>query len=490
MENPYRQKKECRKAENVDILRPLPEGHNPEQKYFDSHTSAGYPLIEIRKNDKYYSTKSELSTAEMVDIANKIVSPITHFRFDKNVYSFKNVEFQTLYQTQDIALISDNSLVSSYHHHFNQLHQKPNLVTPIKVHYFKSKLRVGHDGTTKKDFHNLEYYHYRVYQMILYYFLLKLNVEAKKNNYDLPYHLRLNYYSFRSEVIKIMYHPILNLYKYTLTVGVYRTNKVNGFMFYLEVYFRPQNLDVIIEKCLVIGVFSQDKIIFSNLEGLNNDRDTKRRLETTEITDEDDDVLGLSYQNILALSKTTDDYLKKIGLHPSNVLSRDINLADKHRCFKPDGEIYREAETYNDCLSYSDHLGRTGVWDKPCQKDTDCPFFQANKNYFNTRGKCFNGYCELPLGMKRIGYKHFAKDKPLCYNCHRNEEIITVDGQSLIKERDCAGVECNKCCHLQTNSKLYTNLKSPDYAFQGDQIDRKQEQSSLNRLGLGLDSLV
>jgi len=492
MENPFRRKKICNNDDNIDILKPLPEGNDPNQKYLNSQTSSGYPLIEIRKNDTYYSTKSELSTTEMINVSNNIISHITHFRFNKKVYILKDLKFQTLYQSEYQELISDNSLISSYQHHFNNLHDKPNLQTPIKVNYFKSKSHDGHQGTTKKDFKNLEYYHFRVYQIILYYFILKLNIETRKSNHDLPYHLRLNYYSFRSEVIKIMYHPIINLYKYIMTVGVYRTNKDNGFMFYLEVYFRPQNLDVIIEKCLVIGVFSQDKIIFSNMDGINNSRDSKKNIDISKITDENDDILGTSYQTILKLSQTTDEELIKKGIHPTsnNILSRDIDLTNKYQCFKPDNQIYHPAKTYNDCLSYTNELGKTGVWDKPCEKDDECPFFQNNKNYPNNRGKCQNGYCELPLGMKPIGYKHFTKDKPLCYNCHKNEEIITADGNSLIRERICSGVECNKCCDLQTNKKLYPNIISPDYAFKGDYVDRINQQSSLEKLNLGLKKLI
>lgn len=490
MENEFKKTKVCRNVENVDILRPLPEGNDPNQKYFHRQTSAGAPLIDLRKKDDYYSTKTELSTTEMIDISSKIVSPVDHFRFKNKVYKLSELEFQTLYQTEEIALISDNSLVSSYHHHFNNMHKKSNLETPIKVYYFKSKSRSGRDGTTKKDQDNMEYYHYNVYQMILYYFLLKLNIESRKANYDLPYHIRLNYYAFRSEVIKINYHPILNLYKYTMTVGVYRTNKVNGFLFYLEVYFRPQNLNVIIEKCLVVGVFTQDKIIFNNLGGINTQLNTKRKLNKADINDQDDDILGNTYQTVLKASKTTDKYLKSIGSHPSNVFSRDVNKADGRRCFKSDGEIYHEAQTYNDCLSYTDSLGRVGIWDNPCQKDEDCPFYQANKNYPNQRGKCENGYCELPLGMKRIGFKHYAKDKPLCYNCHKDQEIMTANGRKIIKKRDCSGVECNKCCHLQPNKNLYPNLNSPDFAFQGDQTDRKKGQSFLEKLQLGMASLI
>ena len=65
-----------------------------------------------------------------------------------------------------------------------------------------------------------------------------------------------------------------------------------------------------------------------------------------------------------------------------------------------------EANNKIDCLS-KDIKGATGVWDTQCRFDTDCPFFGSNGNLnYNKRGGCMkDGYCELPPGMVRIGYK-------------------------------------------------------------------------------------
>eukprot|EP00798_Chlamydomonas_sp_ICE-L_P017734 gene17734-24094_t len=87
---------------------------------------------------------------------------------------------------------------------------------------------------------------------------------------------------------------------------------------------------------------------------------------------------------------------------------------------------------------------RGGIWDRPCETNTDCPFFQANRTYRNYRGGCVAGYCELPVGMKRAGYRNFQKDaKPLCHGCP-----------------DAASAEC---CELQ---------QKPDYAFEMDEFER------------------
>jgi hypothetical protein len=96
------------------------------------------------------------------------------------------------------------------------------------------------------------------------------------------------------------------------------------------------------------------------------------------------------------------------------------------------------------------------VWDAPCKNDTDCPFFQANKNYKNMRGGCHSGYCEFPVGVKRLSYRKYSLDNdsfPYCHGCS-----VTQQG---------AG-----CCADQENVKDYPKLKSPDYAFANDLWER------------------
>ena len=107
------------------------------------------------------------------------------------------------------------------------------------------------------------------------------------------------------------------------------------------------------------------------------------------------------------------------------------------------------------CESAYDYYGRkkeVGVWDKPCEKDNECFFFQGNKNYKNNFGKCMNGYCKMPLNVRRIGYKYYDPDtKPLCYNCDKDNWFVAS--------------KLGECCDKQKKSK---NFKSPDYAFKND----------------------
>jgi hypothetical protein len=61
------------------------------------------------------------------------------------------------------------------------------------------------------------------------------------------------------------------------------------------------------------------------------------------------------------------------------------------------------------------------LWDKRCAVNEDCPYYKANANYPNNRGGCIEGgFCEFPVGVKRLGFTKYSDkhlNKPLCYNC-------------------------------------------------------------------------
>ncbi len=75
------------------------------------------------------------------------------------------------------------------------------------------------------------------------------------------------------------------------------------------------------------------------------------------------------------------------------------------------------------------------LWDKRCVADEDCPYYKANTNYPNNRGGCINGgFCEFPVGIKRLGFTKYNDknlNKPLCYNC--NDEVAGANADAKKK---------------------------------------------------------
>lgn len=96
------------------------------------------------------------------------------------------------------------------------------------------------------------------------------------------------------------------------------------------------------------------------------------------------------------------------------------------------------------------------VWDKRCETDDECPFYQKNKNYPNQRGRCKEGYCEMPVGIERRGFRLYnKKTKPYCYNCPEADNPM--------------------CCDEQIQK---------DYAYANDLLERLQYADHLSKKGL------
>ncbi len=145
----------------------------------------------------------------------------------------------------------------------------------------------------------------------------------------------------------------------------------------------------------------------------------------------------------------TDDHIK----NETNVKTAKIKPTPR------DGTCITEPRIMNkmQCESAYDAFGRDkpngpDIWDKPCVKNVDCPFFQANKTYPNYRGGCINGYCELPLGLQRASYRKYylGEDSfPLCHGCGSDDHDPDIQ---------------RKCCDMQG--------ANPNYAFELDAYER------------------
>ena len=162
-----------------------------------------------------------------------------------------------------------------------------------------------------------------------------------------------------------------------------------------------------------------------------------------------------------------------------------FKLKNQYVCFSTDYSAYLTPSATSNvlltdnnkdsCQSIYDSYGQrkaSGIWDKPCSKDDQCQFYTANKNYPNKRGKCnqSTGYCELPLGMKNMGYHYFIPSnvsEPYCYNCKSENSWKPI-------------TDLDNCCWEQSDKKKYPFLKSPDFAYKGDLNDRINYANSEN----------
>ena len=159
------------------------------------------------------------------------------------------------------------------------------------------------------------------------------------------------------------------------------------------------------------------------------------------------------------------------------VEERIMNVArdqqfNNHRCYGLVNGVSQELPQYKTpifCKSFHPETNQNGIWDAPCQVNSDCPFYKANKNYPNEFGKCdkISGQCEMPMGIVPIGFTKYGKTEPNCYNCGAN----TLD---------------SKCCGTQAElvKSRVAKYKSPDYVFAGDESNRKQFENELKNIEL------
>jgi hypothetical protein len=87
-------------------------------------------------------------------------------------------------------------------------------------------------------------------------------------------------------------------------------------------------------------------------------------------------------------------------------------------CFGSPDRQYSYIKNENDCISLVDLYGKpktAGVWSPQCKNDSDCPNIIDTVNNYgekkenNFKGKCIkNGYCRIPTGMKRVGFRHYS----------------------------------------------------------------------------------
>jgi hypothetical protein len=126
--------------------------------------------------------------------------------------------------------------------------------------------------------------------------------------------------------------------------------------------------------------------------------------------------------------------------------------------FEPEYRCYQDNTilTRNECVDPVDFAGREKPsynWDRPCVKDTECPFYLEGEA--PDRGKCNNGFCEFPVGIKRKSYREYDKN---------------------FRENNYPRCANNKCQDLSWQETVKCCAQTKDYIFQGDQEDRRLKE--------------
>lgn len=245
--------------------------------------------------------------------------------------------------------------------------------------------------------------------------------------------------------------------KITFLLNIYREVKYSGFQIYCTCYFDKKIKEIFIKKSYIYSTLSSEDVYI--LPGYDKKSENNLNVYSscfpyTSYGGEKTYIRNSQQTRILPSKKQSKNILK------DRKATKILNFYNKsYQCYGSTGEDY-----YN-CISNLDIMNRhkkEGIWDRPCYSNKECPFYKANKNYTNNRGGCINGFCEMPLNIKSLTYRHYNKlTKPFCYNCKNNT---------------------NLCC--ETQMKENPRLLSPDYTFVGDKIERYNNRKQLEEKGL------
>ena len=175
--------------------------------------------------------------------------------------------------------------------------------------------------------------------------------------------------------------------------------------------------------------------------------------------------------DIIQNVQTIENFITRLELPKDYLLQTERNYDNVKNTMNPlNKDIYACFGNNNiinkfECDSYYTKEGNEkkyySIWDKKCSSNNECPYYKSNKKYNNNRGGCVNGYCELPIGVKRIGFTKYSDieyNKPFCYECP-----------------DTTDLEC--CAQIANKNKSIKN--NNDYAFENDTDDRKKNNLNI-----------
>ena len=268
-----------------------------------------------------------------------------------------------------------------------------------------------------------------------------INHKVIKSKYDIVNKILLKINSIAKNQFILYKYAIANIYlnkknnhtKFGIIIILLENYGVYGYTIYIRGYEDLDTKEIILDSYEVVGFEYTSKLFLEK------------------------PYLNLKQYNIpsAAQNGVKPDSIKT----PSTYTIPETEKPKLYACFSTKtGKLIKSINKMI-CESAYDSYGNKkdiGVWDKPCKEDNECLFYKSNKNYTNNYGKCVSGYCQLPLNVKRIGYKYYDPNtKPLCYNCDKDDWFVAS--------------KLGLCCDKQKNQK---NFKSPDYAF-GDDLNTR-----------------
>lgn len=114
------------------------------------------------------------------------------------------------------------------------------------------------------------------------------------------------------------------------------------------------------------------------------------------------------YTQFFEFSPITEQYLRRYNAYLENKSNLPILEQFQETRFDRRYVCYDHPELFTKKLCQENDQ----QWDRPCIDHKECPFYNA------TRGGCYDGYCEMPIGVSRKSFRTFdPATKPICKKC-------------------------------------------------------------------------
>jgi len=370
------------------------------------------------------------------------------------------VDSKCFYRQNTEPILDYNNYISPDYNKFHLLGSKKAYIVPSNTFTKKDILKVIHSiklSKTNTKYQEIRFPKYSVWKTYKPFILNKnklltifmyienkiitlLKKIQKEDHYKHMFCINYNDcipYIINRSIIKIEQHN--SNYKYYISFEIYVKKKIHSHIFYAEIELN--NKQYYINALKLIGYQFEDTLKLNKGYEKNNHH------------------INIYTDPRQFKYNANNDYLRQSDekklIFPNNITNQLIKKHSKNNIFNDYRCYGKQAYNKRACEMGINELGNKtvkGVWDKPCIYDSECPFYQKNKNYPNRRGGCINSKCELPIGLTQLGIRYYDKNTaPLCYNC-KNSTL--------------------NCCKDQENKNIYDNLQTPDYVFKHDFIPR------------------
>ena len=202
------------------------------------------------------------------------------------------------------------------------------------------------------------------YDLVKNFLLVELSRQAENELFKNRFITTFNFKYLNDHIMSYKIDYDKNIEEFEIQMIVYRDRKDINYTIYCNLYFDKYNIKYYINKIFIVGVNLKQRVNFDNLHNDYTKNYTNRNIPNP------------SDKKIESYKEDSEQFVKDEKKKRAQYIEDDRGY-----CF-----FKRNVQNKIQCESVDDN--GTGVWDKSCVYNEDCPYFKRNRNYPNSRGGC------------------------------------------------------------------------------------------------------